>query len=97
MTIYFVKDEVCKNSWQQLPDENRDTSELSYALLYNQGDTANWELVEHQCLVRTKLHDNLGRGLGWKNMPKPGNFVLNVKSGANSQITIKSFSAGKLN
>ena len=95
MTIYFKKDEICKNRWQQLPQNAQGKSALSYALLYNQGDTANWELVEHQCLVRTTLHDNLGRGLGWKNMPKPGNFVLNVKSGANSQITIKSFSAGE--
>jgi hypothetical protein len=30
-------------------------------------------------------------------MPKPGNFVLQVSPGVNKQITIKSFSAGKLN
>ena len=94
MKIYLVKDDVCKVKWEQLHEDDRLSTNDSYILVYRQGDTANWDLVKRQCLVKIDFNDRLGSSVGWENMPTPGNFVLHVTSGTNKRIIINSYSAG---
>ena len=95
MTLYLTKGPACKEAVTTAGGGS--TTAGLYYYYSGPGDT-NWDaLADAECTVRITLHDDEGKALGWKNMPKPGNFVLNVKSGANNMITIKSFSAGKLN
>ena len=102
MTVYLSKgNSTCKAAWDKL-DSNKGSSAASLAIYYTGPGDTNWDaLADATCTVRTTLHDNVGQEGGvdpnWTNMPKPGNFVLQVESGVNNQITIKSFSAGELN
>ena len=100
MTIYLSKgNPACKAAWDDL-DSNKGSSTLSLAIYYTGPGDTNWDaLATAGCTVRTTLHDNVGQEVdpNWINPPKPGNFVLQVESGVNNQITIKSFSAGELN
>ena len=95
MTIYLTKGEACEAAVEAAGGGS--TMAGLYYYYTGPGD-ANWDtLAAAGCTVRITLHDNLGKDLGWKNMPKPGNFVLDIPSGVGNQITIRSFSAGKLN
>ena len=98
MSIYLAKGADCKAAVTAAGGGST-TGGLYY--YYTGPNDTNWEkLADAGCTVRITLHDNLGKDLGWKNMPKPGNFVLDVHVGSSNTdgpFVIRSFSAGETN
>ncbi len=100
MTIYLTKGADCKAAVTAAGGGST-TGGLYY--YYTGPGDANWEkLADAGCKVRITLEECLeanecgGTNSKYMNSARPGNFILNLND-VHDSITIKSWSAGKLN
>ena len=103
MTLYLTKGTACKAAVDSVGGGSTKAGLFYY---YTGPGDNNWDtLARAGCTVRITLNDNLGTegnypgapSPSWIHRPRPGNFVLDIPSGVDNQITIKSFSAGETN